>query len=301
MKQPMLVATLPPYVGHRADIIHHPRVDALRFNSIMPVGETKREVLQRLQQECGSKPLWIDLKGRQLRITRFAYLPFAFVELSHRIEVDLPVTVHFKDCTAEAVRIVDGNRLILADRPLRVVGAGEPVNILHPSLRIEGGLTLDDREYVAAAVGLGLHRYLVSFVESGADITELLELDGDAEIIAKIESQPGLRFVRDEYAHWQNRVRLMAARDDLYIHMGPRKPDMLAALDLIIQADPQAVVASRILTSLEEQETPALADLCDLTLMRRMGFASWMLSDGLCFRHKSFQRCMDVLDQVLDK
>jgi hypothetical protein len=36
---------------------------------------------------------------------------------------------------------VDGDRLILEDGPRRLVGPGESVNIVHPSLEIEGTLT----------------------------------------------------------------------------------------------------------------------------------------------------------------
>jgi hypothetical protein len=290
----MLVATLPPYVAHRQAIVDHPGVGALRFNTIMPVGEEKPDVLRSLRDACGTKPLWIDLKGRQLRITQFAYLPFAYVDVSHRLTVDLPARIHFKDGEAEVVRVVGGNRLILADRPPRVVGAGEPVNILDSSLRIHGFLTEDDKEYVRAARDLGIHRYMLSFVEEDSDIRELMDLDPDAQVLAKIESRRGLAFVRDHYDTHRQHVRLMAARDDLYINMGPRKVEMLDALALILREDPEAVVASRVLTSLEEQETVSLADLSDLHLMHRMGFRHVMLSDGLCFRERAFRRAMEV-------
>ena len=62
----------------------------------MPVAEPKRDVLASLLETCGRKPLWIDLKARQLRITRFAYMPLAFVEVSRRISVELPARVLFK-------------------------------------------------------------------------------------------------------------------------------------------------------------------------------------------------------------
>ena len=68
-----VIATLPPHVDHRRAIIEHPRVDALRFNTISPLAVARRETLERLQRECGGKKLWIDLIGRQLRITKFAY------------------------------------------------------------------------------------------------------------------------------------------------------------------------------------------------------------------------------------
>ncbi|MGC4115613.1 MAG: hypothetical protein QM765_13620 [Myxococcales bacterium] len=296
-----VIATLPPYVDHRQEIIDHPQVGALRFNTISPLGCSRAQMLERLQKECGDKRLWLDLKGRQLRIARFAYLPYAFVELNHRIQVELPVDVHFKDCVSRAVELVDGNKLILNKRPLRVVGEGEPVNILDASLKIEGTLTDGDREYVEAARKLGLHDYMLSFVEGRADLEELLALDPDANLIAKIESRKGLDFVRTDYPSLKDKVVLMAARDDLFVNLGEAKEDFLEALELLVAADPEAIAASRLLCSLEESREVAAQDLSDLWLLLELGFKNFMLSDGLCFREEAFRSAVAVLDRVLGR
>ncbi len=296
-----VVATLPPYVDHRAAIIAHARINALRFNTISPLAESRRDLLARLQRECGSKPLWIDLKGRQLRIAQFAYLPYAYLRLSHRIRVDLPVEVHFKDCVSQAVELVDGDKLILSRRPVRVVGEGEPINILDPSLRVEGFLTESDREYVRAARELGLHDYMLSFVEGVEDVTEIESLDPEANVLAKIESRRGLDFVNSGYAKVRERVGLMAARDDLWIGLGRDKADYLPALESIVRADPDAVVASRILTSLEQSDAVASQDLCDLWLMLRLGYRAFLLSDTLCFREESFRGAAALLESLLGR
>jgi hypothetical protein len=291
-----LIATLPPYVRHRDGIARHPAVSALRFNTIMPIGEPKREVLETLREICGAKPLHIDLKGRQLRITGFAYLPYAVVRISRRIDVELPARVLFKDAEARVVRIVDGDQLILDERPARVVGAGEPITIVDPTLAIEGYLTDDDREYVRAARGLGLHDYLLSFVEGPEDLDELHALDPEARVVAKIESARGLDFVRHGWRALGRPPRLMAARDDLYLQLGPGK--ILDALELIVAADPEAIVASRLLTSLEQASSVSLADLADVVLMHRMGYRSFMLSDGLCFSERAFERAMAAYQEL---
>ncbi len=292
-----IMATLAPYVDHRAEIIGHPLVKELRLNTVMPIAEPKLELLTRLKHECGKKKLWLDLKTRQLRITKFAYLPYAYVELSHRIKVDLPATIYFKDGTAKIVEIFNGNKLILAERPMRVVGEGEPVNILDPSLQIEGFLTDNDREYVAAAKKLGLHDYMLSFVESGNDLRELWQLDNEAKPILKIESLRGLDFLSNYRQVFHTNMRLMVARDDLYINMGEQKTDMLRALAAIIKNDPRAYCASRLLTSLEEKDEVALQDLSDLQLMLLSGYRRFLLSDMLCFHHASFTKTMAVLSE----
>jgi pyruvate kinase len=292
-----IIATLPPYVDHRQSIIDHPAVTALRFNTVSPHAEPRRDLLARLKDECGKKSLWIDLKGRQLRIAKFAYLPYAFVELSHTIKVDLPCDVHFKDCVSKAVRLVDGNKLILADRPVRIVGEGEPINILDESFRVDGYLTDGDREYIEAAASLGLHDYLLSFAESNADVVAVKAIDPKARCMAKIESRRGLAWMKKR----PKGVRLMAARDDLYINMGADKADILGALEGIIAADRTAAVASKMLESLESSPTPSLTDLSDVALMCRMGYREFMLSDTLCFREQAFRAAAPLLASLLKK
>src|SRR5688572_18005205 len=112
----MLIATLPPVDPRGVAIARHPLVDGLRFNTAMPAPGDKRKVLERLLTICNGKPLWIDLKGRQLRVTKWADPTYEYVELSHRITVDLPATIRFRDQAATVVA-VDGNRLVLSDRP----------------------------------------------------------------------------------------------------------------------------------------------------------------------------------------
>ncbi|MBI5077740.1 hypothetical protein HZB94_05185 [Candidatus Falkowbacteria bacterium] len=295
-KSVKVIATLPPLVGHREEIIGHQLVDELRFNTIMPISESPRKTLARLKRECGGKRLWVDLKARQLRITKYAYLPYAYVRLNHRIQVDLPATALFKEGTATIAAIENGNKLILADRPEQIVGDGQPINILSSSLRVEGFFTKRDEQYISAAMALDIHDYWLSFFESQDDADELLKRDPQANIVAKIESMKGMAFVA-ALSKLDN-LRLMAARDDLFINMGQNKPRILKALKLIIKKDPSAIVASRILTSLEESDSVSLGDISDLTLMLEFGFRTIMLSDGLCFRRVAFQAAMRTLDEL---
>jgi pyruvate kinase len=295
-----VIATLPPYVEHRQSIASNQLVSELRFNTVSPLAESRFELLRRLKGECGGKRLWIDLKARQLRITKFAYLPYAYVELNHAIEVQLPVTIHFKECSALVSRIVDGNKLILSVRPPKIVGEGQPVNILHPSLKIMGFLTESDREYIEAAKKLDMHDYMLSFVERAEDIDDLLDCDREANIVAKIESRRGLEFVRGGYLEkWRRTVRLMAARDDLYINLDGEAQDYLPALEAIIAADPKAIVASRLLTSLEDSGEVDARDVSDLELMLRLGYRTLMLSDGLCFHEGAYMAASRALAGIL--
>jgi len=288
-----LIATLPLLPRYRYDISRHPLVDELRYNTVMPLDVDIPTAVRQLAQVAGDRPLWLDLKTRQLRITKFAYLPYDYVELSHAISVELPARIHFKDCVAVIESIVEGNKLILAERPMRTVGAGEPVNILEPGLEIQGFLTTRDREFIEAAKNEGIHRYMLSFVEKKEDIEEVLSLDPQAMIVAKIESRKGLEFV-EGHGPFDSPVTLMAARDDLYINMGESKVDILHALELIRARDAGAIAASRLLTSLFENPVVSLGDISDLHMLTMMGYSSFMLSDEICRIRDVFRRVIET-------
>ena len=169
------IVTAPPYAHYLDEVAAHPIVSGLRLNTVMPLREEPGKALDRLQ--ALGQPLWVDLKGRQLRVVGAAIPPYTEVRLSHRIHVQTPVDAFFSD-GRECVRIeaVDGDRLILADGPRRLIGPGESVNIVHPSLEIHGTLTDTDRGYLAAMKECGLDRVMLSYVEVPADADEVQRL-----------------------------------------------------------------------------------------------------------------------------
>ena len=67
---------------------------------------------------------------------------------------------------------VEGERLILLDGPRRFIGPGESVNIVDPSLQIEGSLTATDRCLPSRpCASLGQQNVMLSFVEQHSDLT----------------------------------------------------------------------------------------------------------------------------------
>ena len=297
----MLIATLPPQAMHAREIANHPCVDELRLNSGVDTGRSPEEMLNTALFQAGSTPLILDLKARQLRITKWVDPGWEHVTINHRIQVDTPCKIFFRDEVATIVDVADGNKLVLDEAPQSALGAGQSVNILDRSLIIEGFLTDRDREFVKAAKHRGLHRYLLSFVEQESDIAELLALDPQAEIILKIESPKGLDFVRDVYPKYAGKVRLMAARDDLYATIGDDKLAMLNAERLIIERDPTAIAASRILTSAEKSRNQeiSLSDLKDLEWLFDVGYKNFMLSDTLCLNQKAFNKAVEMFAAYL--
>ena len=207
------IVTSPPYAPYLDEIARHPVVCGLRLNTVMPLKSGPLEALKRLA--ALGQLLWVDLKGRQLRVVGAAIPPYTEVRLSHPIRVRTPVDAFFSD-GEERVRVaaVDGERLILEDGPRRLVGPGESVNIIDPTFQVLGTLTETDRAYLAAMNKLGLRHVMLSYVETEEDVEEVRGLLPGAEVLLKIESGRGLDFVR---RHGSTLGRLMAARGDLYV------------------------------------------------------------------------------------
>ncbi len=287
------IVTVPPYADFLAEVAAHPLVSGFRLNSVMPLRESHTEVLQRLQKF--GQPLWVDLKGRQLRVVGAAIPPYTEVKLSHRIQVETPVDAYFSDGD-ERVRVaaVDGDRLILADGPRRLVGPGESVNIIHPSLQIEGTLTETDQSYLVAMKELGMTKVMLSYVECIEDVDEIKSLLPNAEVLLKIETQRGLEFAKKNGAKFGH---LVAARGDLYVEvLRPHK--IVSAVKTIIKADKDAVVASRILDSMAYQPIPVSADISDVAFLLEVGYRTFMLGDQVCLRRDSVMQALNLLEEI---
>lgn len=287
------IVTAPPYAPFLEELAAHPLVSGLRLNTVFPLAETPGEVLARLA--ALGPPLWVDLKGRQLRVTAAAVPPFTVVQVSHRIQVPVPADAFFDDGREHArVVAVDGDRLILEDGPRRVIGPGESVNIVHPGLEIEGTLTETDRAYLEAMKEVGLRRVMLSFVEKPEDVEEVRALLPDAEIVLKIESRRGLAFAG---RHGASLGRLIAARGDLYVEVvEPHR--IVGALRRVIQADPEAFVGSRLFPSLSRFPVPEASDITDAAFLMSLGYRTFVLGDEVCLRRDSVIAALNLLQAV---
>lgn len=294
------IVTIPPYASFTEEVANHPIVAGLRLNTVMPIKGEVGPVLERLSKH--GQPLWVDLKGRQLRVVGAAIPPFTEVKVSHSIRVHVPADAFFDDGREHArVVAVDGDRLILEDGPRRLVGPGESVNIVDSSLEVLGTLTDTDRAYLAAMRDLGLKNVMLSFVERPEDISEVeRELSG-AELVLKIESQKGLDFARTfgsrRRAGQAGKQTLMAARGDLYVEV-VRPHRMIGALRAIIEADPSAIVASRLFNSLARGPVPEASDIGDAAFLLSLGYRTFMLGDEVCLRRDSVMAALNLLEAV---
>ncbi len=290
---PAAIVTVPPHADFVAEVAAHPLVGGLRLNTVMPVKGPRAEVLRRLASH--GKPLWVDLKGRQLRVASHAVPPFTEVRLSHRIRVPTPCDAWFGS-GREPARIleVDGDRLILEDGPRRVVGPGESVNVVHPALEVEGTLTDGDRAWLEAMAEAGERRVMLSFCERPSDAAEVRALLPGAEVVQKIESTRGLEHA---LATGDRHGRLLAARGDLYVEV-PRPHRIVSALRRIVAADPSAIVASRLFGSLARGPVPDAADVGDAAFVLSLGYRTVMLGDEVCLRRDPALAALELLGAV---
>jgi pyruvate kinase len=295
------IVTIPPYAPFIKEVARHPIVNGLRLNTVMPTKGSLEELLRKLNSEArnaGDKNLWIDLKCRQLRVKEYWVPPYTEIRLSHSIKVETPVKAYFSDGReAATVLKVDGDRLIMLEGPKRVVGPGEAINIIHPSLTIEGYLTETDKRYVEAGLKAGVKNFMLSFVEGSEDAKALLPYATDANIIAKIESKKGLGYVEKE---WKDMPRLMAARGDMFVEV--KMPhDIIDAVEKIIRKDSDAIVASRIFGSLSETLEPSCSDIGDVDNLLRMGYKTFMFGDDICMQRDSIISGLNLLSAMAEK
>jgi hypothetical protein len=288
------IVTVPPYAPFAEEVARHPLVAGLRLNTVMPVKGPLEPVLERLAGL--GPPLWVDLKGRQLRVVGPAMPPFTDVRVSHPVRLSAPVDAFLNDGRERArIAAADGDRLIFEDGPRRLIGPGESINVVDPSLEILGTLTDTDQRYLAAMRALGLRRVMLSYAELASDVAEIEAALPGAEVILKIESQRGLELAASPE---RPPCRLMAARGDLYVEVAqPHR--IIGALRQVIAADPEAIVASRLFLSLARGDVfPEAVDICDAAFLITLGYRTLMLGDIVCLTRDAAMASLQLLEAI---
>lgn len=283
-----------------------PLIEGIRCNTGAPISKIKSQLLKEFQIDIYPIKAWVDLKCRELRIVKDAVIPKDYLEINHKIDVKTPTALYYNEGKNFIVidKVIDGNKIVIkppknfTGKELIKFGKGASINIPDNSLHVHEYMTPNDIEYVEAAKQIGLHNYLLSFVESKDDIKQLMDLDPKATILAKIESKKGLEFVKSDYELFKDKVRLLAARADLYIELD-RPHDILSALKLIIKKDPTAIGASRILESfLELQNVPKCADICDIGYLLELGYKTFLLGDDLCQNENALSAALGLFSAL---
>ena len=193
-----------------------------------------------------SKRLWVDIKGRQLRIIKWADPLYECIELNHDIEILYPAKIYFRNGESSNITHNKRNKVFCKSIAKQALGAGQSVNIIAKELNINGYLTQEDKEYLKECNKSGLKNIMASYVENVNDIKEILKIIPNANIVSKIESANGLRYISSSTVS-----NLMAARDDLFIETG-QNYDLLKHLNLLLKRFKWQLCASRIFASLKK-------------------------------------------------
>lgn len=297
-----LLATLWPDVNtfpHFDRFSRDKRLAGVRLNT---AAITTEEMVRDLQKIPSTAiPMWIDVKGRQLRIESVDTTNRKNLDMTinHPIQVQLPVPVLFKGEMDHAllVRLEEGGRrLIFSGGPRYMVHPGDSLHIRHPSLRCFGNQFTDtELSKIQIAKAKGISKYFLSFVQCQNDVEEFLDLVGrTSEVFLKIEDPAGLRYVAEEYKPREN-THLVAARGDLYVEI-EYPHQILDALKLIIDKDPSACVASRLLLSVEASPIPSCADFIELAWLYDIGYRTMMLCDELCLHEEMLSTAINVFE-----
>ena len=165
----ILIATLPSLnnMDKVQKIFSNPHIAEVRFNTGVQTPysiEVTLNLLNNLSKKY-SKKLWIDVKGRQLRVTKWADPLYSCIEINHKVKVSCPATICFRNGDVVSItHIKDGNELYVDPLPRQALGAGQSVNILAEDIEIEGYLTEKDKLYLNACKKMGLTNIMASFV-----------------------------------------------------------------------------------------------------------------------------------------
>ena len=159
-----------------------------------------------------------------------------------------------------------------------------------------GGETFSDYEIekIEKVTSAGFDGYYLSYCESQRDIDAFREFIGDDLLVVKIENKRGLQFVAEDWKPDPNTI-LCAARGDLYVELDyPHQ--IMEAVRLIIEKDPEAVVGSRMLLSLVNSPVPRCADFSDLSWLYDIGYRNMLLCDELCLKKDLLSRAINVFE-----
>jgi pyruvate kinase len=294
-----LSATLLPTFPHFNKFVDDPRLDFIRMNSAQLDGEELDKELALAHRFQDITPLYFDIKGRQMRVTKSYPLPDRLeLDLNHNISVETPTVVLFKGgldgCMLD--KVVNGNHLVFQGGPEWMVVAGESLHIRHPSLSVHDPLITDiEIKKIEKAIKAGFNKFFLSYVEQQRDIDIVRELIGDSELMLKIENKKGLEFVEKQFKKEDN-LFLVAAMGDMYVEVD-RPHHILSALKTIIKKDPKAVAGSRMLLSTSQEVVPSAADFMQLAWLYDIGFRRMMLCDEICLKEEYFTMAVGAFDQ----
>lgn len=295
-----IMATLWPDMGHYEYFAKHPLMRGIRLNTAMAEEKTLPYQLDFAVTKSYGTPLYFDVKGRQIRITKiYDNKENLELDINHPIEVETPTVVLTKagaDCCVLA-KVIDGTHLIFDGGPKFMLRPGESLNIRSNSLKVLGPLFTDQQlSFLDIAKKAGIKRYMLSYATRADEMADLRKIVGEkAEIVAKIENPAGLEF--SQSYKLGPREHFLTARGDLFVEMA--KPhQILDASKKILKKDSGAILGSRILLSVTNDPVPSCSDINEIAWLLEIGYRRFMFCDGLCLQKEPLDRAINVLNAI---
>lgn len=298
-----LSVTLWPSFPHFSKFASDTRITGIRLNSAMITNPALEAELELINKFKPKNPLFFDVKGRQLRVMESVIIGKDHLELvlNHPIEVKTPCVVLFKAGVDFAIldRVENGNRLIFQGGPRFNVSAGESLHIRDKSLIVKGDIFIpSELKKIETVRAAGFNKYFLSYVEEQWEVDQFLELVGpDAEVWLKIESINGLKYA-STFKKKENLV-LVAARGDLFVELD-RPHDIVKAMRLIIDRDPEACVGSRLLLSIIDTPVPSCADISEMAWLHELGYRRMMLCDEICLKDNLLSTAVNAFCSIAE-
>jgi hypothetical protein len=295
-----LFVTLSPSLPHFKRFVGDPRITGTRINSAMMYADeidSELEIAQHARTYNRCNTLFFDVKARQLRITAInATDDHLEVTINHAIEVATPTVVLFKagEDVATLARLVDHNHLIFENGPYYNVKVGESIHIRHPSLQILDETFPAYEVKKIHKVRPYFNHWVMSYVEGWDDVKAFRDIIGDDILGLKIENKRGIEFVQKEWHKCPNTF-LIAAQGDMYVECD-RPHEMLGAVKLIIDKDPEAWVGSRMLLSCINQDVPSASDFEQIAWLYDIGYRKMLLCDDLCITEEWLAHALNVFE-----
>jgi pyruvate kinase len=299
MREIEIMATLWPEMPHYKYFAADPRLKGIRLNTAKAEVSTIRDLTQQAVDQSYGTPIYFDVKGRQLRVASVDPCEDHLeLELNHEVTIKTPCIILFKGGTDHALLVkAEGKRLIFEGGPHYMVTPGDSLNVRAP-YEVHGDLFPEKQlQFLDVALEAGITRFMLSYARSAEEIEEMRKIVGDnCEIIAKIEDPKGLDFV-DKLDWSEKGLGLLNARGDLFVEL--EKPhDILRASRKIIKADSRAILGSRILLSVTEEEVPSCADIHEVGYLLGTGYRRFMFCDGLCLNKDALNRSITILAAI---
>lgn len=294
-----IIYTASPYETYHREINKLPSVCGMRINTVTDIDEPIKDLLQRRLDDIGENKLWVDLKGRQLRITDKKRTPYHLVvTLNHSFSCKTPqyIEIDTGRSTGRLAQVM-GNKAILLDFKSDDVREGQSLNVEGAKILGARYLSKLDKQYMAASNELGIHDFMLSYVEQEDDLIEVFEHDPNARAVIKVETLKGIEFVESVFPKYKSSTRLMAARGDLFNNLED-KTQITGFLRKIIKADPNAILASNIFKGLTKKKHPTNSDISDIELMLDMGYETFMIGDGVSLFQPKLELAIDYLTKI---